>query len=301
MFSFLLRYKEHIDSLIREDLESLSQKDSIHEALQYVLLGGGKRFRPAIVMLIAESIGKAQTSTPAALCIEYFHTASLIADDLPFMDDAKERRCKPTLHRKSGEAVALLTSYGLISLAYRKIYEAVELLSKNCFVPYAQASHLGMLALENISLNTGLQGAVGGQLLDIQLAKGKQSLSREELQEVFEKKTVSLFELSFVLGWLFGGGDINKVDLIKKASHHFGFAFQLADDLEDSKDDELAGRLVNCVSLLGLEKSRKLFFQEIKAFEVLLKELNLFSDGFKDLINSLMQSVESYAYVDKSF
>ena len=170
----------------------------------------------------------------AAMGIEFFHTASLIADDLPCMDNDDERRNKPTTHRVYGESAALLATYALISAGYACLAKNAHAI-KHSRHPFAhQSDHLCVLALENATYNTGLCGATGRTILRFNTP----NLSLPLIEEVIQKKTVTLFEISFVLGWLFGGGELNQLDLVKKSAAHFGMAFQIADDLDDMEQDQ---------------------------------------------------------------
>ena len=138
-------------------------KNTLRDACEYALSNGGKRFRPALVLMIAESLGHQADAMEAALAVEFFHTASLIADDLPCMDDDEERRDHPALHVKYDEATALLVSYGLIAGGYGCLARCAQIL-KSSNAPFAQeADRICVMALENSTFNTGLLGATGGQ------------------------------------------------------------------------------------------------------------------------------------------
>ena len=269
--SILNPYKLAIEHYIQQNITALGVKNDLRDACEYALLNGGKRFRPILVLMIAKALGFGVDVLPAAMGVECFHTASLIADDLPCMDNDDERRNKPTVHRVYGESTALLATYGLIAAGY-------GCLAKNAFQirnsshPFAeQSDHLGMLALENASYNTGLLGATGGQFLD--LCPSTPTVAY--LKEVNDKKTGTLFEISFVLGWLFGGGESEKLPIVKKSASHFGMAFQIADDIDDMAQDVVNERAINMANVLGKEEAIKMFHQEMEMFEKSLRELKL--------------------------
>lgn len=197
-----LYYRNQIDALIKNRLSLFGEKSPLREACAYALLSGGKRWRPLIVLVVADAIGKQADVSFAAMAVECFHTASLIADDLPSMDDDDIRRERPSVHKQFGEGVALLASYALIAIGFECIAKNVETIKSASAILANQSDLLGTLALQNAAFNTGLRGAVGGQLLDLT----PPNLSLETLKEVIHKKTSSLFEISFVFGWLFGGG-----------------------------------------------------------------------------------------------
>src|SRR5262245_27795239 len=91
----LTPYKQLIENGLQEQIEQIGPKSQLRDACEYALLNGGKRFRPALVLMIAKALGYETNVFPAAMGIEFFHTASLIADDLPCMDDDDKRREKP--------------------------------------------------------------------------------------------------------------------------------------------------------------------------------------------------------------
>ena len=275
MFNSLLEelksYQIKIEKAIRDHLPQLGSKSPLRDACEYALLNGGKRFRPALAMKIADSLGHGADVIYSALAIEFFHTASLIADDLPCMDNDDFRRQKPSLHIEFGEDVALLASYSLISAGYEFLTKNAEVNKKRGVPFHDQIDAACLLAIQNVSKNTGIEGAAGGQWLDLY----PPPLTRETLHEIFLKKTVTLFETSFVFGWLFGGGEAKKLDLVKKCAYHFGLAFQIADDIEDRDQDKTNGRAVNWAAVFGLEEAQRMFHVEIKQFLETAQQLGL--------------------------
>lgn len=263
--------RNNIDRLIHENIPYLGEPSRLRDACEYALLNGGKRFRPALVLLVADALKSKCDLSFAALAIEYFHTASLIADDLPCMDNDSERRNMPSLHIAFGEATALMASYALISAGYGLLAKNAEILAESAFAHAANADAICRLAIENVSFNTGLCGATGGQYMDM----NPPDLKLATLQEIACKKTTSLFEISFVLGWLYGGGDQEKLPLVKKAAHHFGLAFQIGDDLGDMEQDQRNGRSINIASAVGVEKAKALFTEQIEQYQQLLEKLQI--------------------------
>lgn len=258
--------REYIQANLQKQLETLGPKSLLRDACEYALMNGGKRLRPAITLQVARALGKGAEVTPVALAVEYFHTASLVADDLPCMDDDDERRAKPSVHKVYGEAMALLVSYALIAGGYA-CYAQNAALVKN-------GDLLCRLALENATYNTGLWGATGGQFLDL----APPNLSLATLRDVLHKKTVSLFEIAFVSGWLFGGGAPASLARVKRAASHFGMAFQIADDISDLDKDVQNGRKVNMAAVFGIDAAQAMLREEIQGYKVILQELKLDSE-----------------------
>lgn len=272
----LTPYKLKFEKSLKEYIPSLGEKSQLRDACEYALLSDGKRFRPALVYMMQEALGSKADVTKAAFAVEFFHTASLIADDLPCMDNDDERRNRPATHKVFGETTALLATYALIAAGY-------ECLAKNAQELGPAGDRVCTLALENAAYNTGLLGATGGQFLDVY----PPDLSVATLRDILHKKTVSLFEISFMLGWLYGGGDIGLCDKVKKAASHFGMAFQIADDFDDIEQDKKNGRQVNMALVCGEASARKMFRDEVIAFKETLKELNLSHSHLQSLIDLL--------------
>lgn len=279
-------YQKKIEKELRLFIVKLGKDTPLRQACEYALLTEGKRFRPALVLMVANALMTQHEVIEAALAIEFFHTASLIADDLPCMDDDDSRRERPTLHKVYGEAKALLASYALIAAGYECLAKNSRLLQESS---HPNAESICLLALENATFNTGIHGATGGQFLDL----FPPEMTKEVLDETIQKKTVSLFEISMVLGWLFGGGNLAKLPLVKQAAYHYGMAFQMADDISDYQQDSAEKRAVNTVSLLGLDKTRELFYQDIEEYFRLLKELGIHSEEMAALGHFLTTQVKS--------
>ncbi len=257
-----LPYIERIDHQILNFIPTLGPKTKLRDAMEYALLhGGGKRFRPAIILMMAEEM----TGTfpfEGALAVEFFHTASLIADDLPCMDNEEMRRGKAALHRAFDEAVALLTTYALIAEGYKKIAEANKTI----------APEAGNLALECAALNTGIFGATSGQFLDLYPPS---LIDERVIEEIMRRKTGALFELSFLFGWLYGSGEPSMVEVVKKCAFHFGMAFQIADDLEDFEADRARNCKINFAVVCGEKKAKERLLREFAVFEETLQTLRL--------------------------
>ncbi|NGX50979.1 MAG: Farnesyl diphosphate synthase [Chlamydiae bacterium] len=279
--------KASFELFLTRKIQSLGDQNKLRDACEYALLSGGKRIRPLIVMMTAGALANNLDVLEACLSVEYFHTASLIADDLPCMDNDDLRRSKPTLHKKFGEAVALLASYSLISAGYEKIFQSVQVLSKQREPFRERASETCVIALDSATRCAGISGATGGQFKDLFPEDG----TIEEVLDVIYKKTVTLFEISFVFGWIFGGGDLNVVDRVRDCAYHFGMAFQISDDLSDMEQDS-SGSL-NIAHTLGKERATLLFEEEVDLFIQKLKKLGLMSPEFQQTIELLVFYVKA--------
>lgn len=274
-------YKLTFEAQLRHYVEQLGSKSVLKDACQYALMSGGKRLRPILVLITAEAIGSCDVM-PVARSVEFFHTASLIADDLPCMDDDAMRRGNPTLHKAFGESTALLASYTLIAAGYGGIYENASIMKQ--YSPFELSSEKRALkCLEVVSRCAGIQGATQGQFLDL----FPPDSSLETIREIIYKKTVTLFEISFVFGWLFGGGDFTQVPVLQACAYHLGMAFQIADDLEDDVQDASHARGVNITTVVGKEKAIVIFKEEMAALEACLKKASLWTKPFQEIFYTL--------------
>lgn len=281
MKKILQKYKQKVEQLLQEAVLEMDPHTTLGKSCAYALLNGGKRFRPILVLMIAEALGNADVSS-AALAVEFLHTASLIADDLPCMDNESERRDKPTVHKVFGETIALLTSYALIAAGYEKIAKNSALLSE-------KGQEVCILALQNAANNSGIKGATGGQCLDI----FSENISEEVAFETIRLKTVSIFEISFVFGWLFGGGDVFQLEKIKVIALHLGMAFQIADDFLDAEQDAKELRKINLVNICGHAKATEIFNSSLKNYKKLVEEISIDASSLVALATFLEDMVVS--------
>lgn len=275
MTNIFSSYQQVVENALIENIPEKGSK--LQEAIHYAVTQGGKRLRPALVMMVAKALDPSRDVIKAALSSEYFHTASLLADDLPCMDDDVSRRGKPSTHILYGESVAILASYALIAEGYRSIVENARALNED---------KIGMLAIDNVSFNAGIRGAALGQYLDLYPPK----IDEATYIEAASKKTVALFEICFVLGWLFGGGAIEKLDLVKKAAYHYGMAFQMADDFDDAKEDTALERTMNAVSIYGFDEATRKLHEELESYLMCLRELKIDSSELVSLAAILVQA-----------
>jgi geranylgeranyl pyrophosphate synthase len=175
-----------------------------------------------MVFQIATAYG--MDATPAkdlAVALEYFHTASLLFDDLPCMDNASERRGVPCVHLAYGEAGAILASLALINRAYALIWRAVSSVS-----PQIQS-----LALTYIEKCLGVEGLLNGQSLDLHYATLPHN--RETTERIARGKTVSLIQLTLVLPAMLGNATAREIQLLERIALFWGLGYQMVDDLKD--------------------------------------------------------------------
>jgi geranylgeranyl diphosphate synthase type II len=241
----LAQKKETID---RELEEILSRGDSLlFQAIRYAVLGGGKRFRPLLLLSAGEEFGvRIEDSLPFACAVELIHNYSLVHDDLPSMDDDEFRRGKPTCHKAFGEDIALLAGDALLTLAFEVVASAP--LGRNSYEKKKRS-------IVELSRMAGIDGMIGGQLLDITLSP--ESISEELFHELVQKKTGALITASVRIGAILGGADESHMEAITGYGENIGLAFQTKDDLLDAIEDTQREDIYrpNSVSLFGLNKA----------------------------------------------
>ena len=111
---------------------------------------------------------------------------------------------------------------------------------------------------------------------------------------MIQKKSGALFAISFVFGWLFGGGDPNQLDLVKKSAGHFGTAFQIVDDLDDMAQDSLHEHSLNIANILGKERAKQLFHEEIAQFNQTIEALKLQQSDLQALARLLVAQADLF-------
>ncbi len=202
----------------------------LKEALEQVLSNPGSLVRPEIVIEVALSYGlSARAATDMAIALEYFHTASLLFDDLPAMDDATERRGRRCVHVDFGDAGAILAALALVNRAYALTWRAVA----------AAPADRQSRALEYVECHLGVDGLLNGQSMDLHYAslpqqqKANQRANQRTAERTAIGKTVSLIQLTLVLPALLGGAPEQELRLLERIALFWGLSYQIIDDLKD--------------------------------------------------------------------
>ncbi len=268
-------YKIMIEEGIKNSLESFgSPGQSIRAPVEYALTNGGKRIRPMLTCMMAKGLGNNRDVLDSAIAIEFIHTSTLIADDLPCMDNDDERRGRPTVHKVFCEASALLASYALIPSAYAHIRLNAKKL-KQLGIDSEEINTAYNTISEIIDTNIGANGVLAGQYEDMFFTNH----GPEYVQSIINKKTGSLFGVACISGWLFGGGTTLCIPQILEFSKYFGLLFQLRDDILDMHQDH-KGVGLNYALLFGLDAAEKTLYSSITNCMHLLHDLK--NHGLKD-------------------
>jgi len=219
--------------LIEKELERVLSRDdsSLFRVMRYAVLPGGKRFRPLLLLSSGACFKAAPRHlVPFACAIELIHNYSLVHDDLPSMDNDDFRRGKPTCHRAFGEDLAILAGDGLLTLAFEVMAGAA--------VP-ADALGRKQESLRTISRSAGIDGLIGGQVLDITLRP--KELTMPKIDELIRKKTGALISAAVEVGAIMGGGRPAERRAVLDYGRNIGLAFQVRDDILDSRRRKKTG------------------------------------------------------------
>jgi len=230
---------------------------TIHEAMRYSVLAGGKRLRPMLALFACEAVGgRLEDAMPAAVALELIHTYSLVHDDLPAMDDDDYRRGRPTCHKVYGEAVAILAGDALLTHAFHVLADPAA-----GGVPAPRRLQI----IAEIASAAGSVGMVGGQTMDIQ-AEG-QTPDPETLLALHAKKTGALLRASLRVGALAGGADEAALAALTRYGERLGLAFQIVDDILDIEGNsaemgktagsDLRKKKATYPAVFGLETARR--------------------------------------------
>jgi geranylgeranyl diphosphate synthase type I len=214
--AYLDSVARQVDSLINRAFgESSSDLD---RAGSHLLLAGGKRLRPAVVMLSADAVkhGSSSDILPAALALELIHTFTLVHDDI--MDDDSMRRGVPTVHTKWDIPTGILAGDVLYARAFE--FLCIAIAKEN-----AKVRAVSMLARACAEI-------CAGQHMDMSFEK-RLDVSEDEYLEMVRKKTGVLFAAAAGIGAILAGGNAHQAKALYQFGLNTGIAFQIQDDLID--------------------------------------------------------------------
>jgi len=252
----LKKYALETDRVLEElfEDEELYLSETLITSMKYSLFSGGKRLRPILCRMIAEMLdGDINIALKVGSALEMIHTYSLIHDDLPDMDNDQYRRGKLTNHCVYGNGIAILAGDGLLTYGF-------NVLSK---LPLSAEKSIKIIEL--ISKSAGLQGMVGGQVLDLEAEN--RVLALEEIEVIHQAKTSALFRAAILSGAYCCETSWAELEALETYSLYLGLTFQIVDDILDLEgDEEKLGKKVGSdekrskstyPKLLGLDKARK--------------------------------------------
>jgi len=269
------------------------QVESFHphfnEALNEMILAGGKRFRPQLLLSIVAEYTPLlyPSSMPVAYALEVFHTYSLIHDDLPMMDDAPLRRGHQTLHISYGEVSATLVGDALNTEAFGLIASA------------PLSDEVKIKLIQTLANDGGTRGMIIGQAIDCYFENTP--LSLEQVKFLHIHKTAKLIAASMKMGAIIAGIETNEIERLYNLGIDLGLLFQIQDDIiDETQSSEDAGKTTgndgdknSFVNIIGLEKSY------LEADKLAQKIEDDFSRFDKKLQNALNPIMKKYLYRHK--
>ena len=290
-FQVYLKEKTNFfETELKKELQELSYPETIAKGMEYAVLNGGKRLRPfllfATLELLNENINKGVKS---AIALEMIHSYSLVHDDLPALDNDDYRRGKLTTHKVFGEAEGILIGDSLLTYAFYVLSQ------KNLeFLSFEQIVNI----ISKTSEYAGINGMIGGQMIDIQSENKKIDL--ETLKYIHSHKTGKLIKLPIEIACIIANVEKDKKEVLEEYANLIGLAFQVKDDILDVEGtfEELGKPVGSDVdlhkatypSILGMKESKKILNDTVEKAKEIIK--NKFGDEKGKILISLADFIK---------
>jgi geranylgeranyl diphosphate synthase type II len=256
----------------------------IGQAMNYALMGKGKRLRPLLLLsMLEDSDINAEYGFSCASAIEFIHTYSLIHDDLPAMDNDDMRRGKPSLHKAFREDIAILTGDELLTDAFRVISGSFD---------YDDSTKVKMISC--LSRYAGSDGMIYGQLLDV--TSDSEHIDEEKLIEIQENKTSGLFKIACLFPMYIAGMD--REGYFAGLGSRIGQIFQNQDDLFDliKSEKEMGKNLSDqknnkgtALSVYSREELEEKIAGQFEELRIYLKDAPFHTGSLTELLNKLKE------------
>lgn len=257
---YLDKRRKVIDKALGKYLDGADEMPkTIHEAMRYSIFAGGHRMRPLLMIATYEmlrgrrDIRAVRRILPAACAIEMIHTASLIHDDLPSIDNSDERRGRPSCHKKFGNAMAILTGDALIT---KSIETMMEINNKK----------QSLQCLQLLIDSSSTRGMIGGQVIEI-VTSQKKRVKLHMVRDIHLKKTGALLKGAIQMGCILNDAEEQTRNSLGDFALNLGLAYQVIDDILDQigagavlhkqTGEDMRNRKVTYPVLLGVEESKK--------------------------------------------
>ena len=258
--NYMSARKKLLEDSIKQYLDNSENliKD-FYEAINYTVFLPGKRVRPIVMFATYEMLkGKNNVNflkplLPAAVSIELIHRASLVHDDLPYINDAIVRKGKAPCHKKFSESTAILVGDALLSKAFEVLTGIND-------------KEIALTCIKILTESTSTRGIIGGQTVEL-LSYSKNKMKLNVLRYIHLKKTGAMLQAAVEMACAFLKVEPNIVNLLVRYAVNLGFAYQIIEDIieeiendEDYDEEEISNKKdkkVTYPSLIGIEKSRK--------------------------------------------
>lgn len=284
-------YPEFLVEEINHSLRNFLQRyqkipDILQKSMEYMVLNGGKRFRPVLCLLVAESMGGSYKKLiPTACAIEFVHTYSLIHDDLPSMDNDDIRRGKPSCHKAFGEDIAILTGDVLLTESFSLVLNYQE-----------GDSDTKVRVIKEIIDAIGAYGMIAGQVIDVSFAN--KEMGAEELEDMDYNKTGKLIVASVRCGAILSKANDDYLEKFTRYAKNLGLAFQITDDILDANQDYIGVKSMEgrkeikrntYPNIFGMEKSKKIAKEKIEEAIDIVKGMDIDSTWLVNIAQFLLE------------
>ncbi len=271
-FQVYLKEKTNFfETELKKELQELSYPETIAKGMEYAILNGGKRLRPFLLFATLELLNQnIEKGVKSAIALEMIHSYSLVHDDLPALDNDDYRRGKLTTHKVFGEAEGILIGDSLLTYAFYILSQ------KNLkFLSSEQIVNI----ISKTSEYAGINGMIGGQMIDIQSENKKIDL--ETLKYIHSHKTGKLIKLPIEIACIIANVEKDKKEVLEEYADLIGIAFQVKDDILDVEGtfEELGKPVGSDVdlhkatypSILGMEESKKILNDTVEKAKEIIK------------------------------
>jgi len=293
-------YKARVEELVEHMVATTTvHMDPRYRELVEHAMRGGKRIRPILALsMIDHFVEVYETRLGAALspevrrqveltCLvsEVVHSASLVVDDLPCMDNATERRGMPSLHARFGEAAAILTSGHLLTLVSTLYTSCYHALRPHGFV--CAENYMDLVA--EVSRCMSFEGACAGQMMDLRLVPCEDPTCDDTMYY----KTATFFHVALLTGVLVCGKmrwERHALQKLEEAARGTGVAFQIYDDFTDAEEDR-AGGSTNYVNDVGHHAALARFDENYGRCDGIMRELGVHTEVFKDIMDTMRAGI----------
>ena len=271
-FQVYLKEKTNFfETELKKELGELSYPETIAKGMEYAILNGGKRLRPFLLFVTLELLNQnIEKGIKSAIALEMIHSYSLVHDDLPALDNDDYRRGKLTTHKVFGEAEGILIGDSLLTYAFYVLSQKnLELLSSEQIVNI----------ISKTSEYAGIDGMIGGQMIDIQSENKKIDL--ETLKYIHSHKTGKLIKLPIEIACIIANLEKDKREVLEEYADLIGLAFQVKDDILDVEGtfedlgkpvgSDVDLRKATYPSILGMEESKKILNNTVEKAKKIVK------------------------------
>lgn len=287
---YLKEKTDFFETELKKELKELSYPETIAKGMKYAILNGGKRLRPFLLFSTLELLNQnIEKGVKSAIALEMIHSYSLVHDDLPALDNDDYRRGKLTTHKVFGEAEGILIGDSLLTYAFYVLSQKnLELLSSKQIVNI----------ISKTSEYAGIDGMIGGQMIDIQSENKKIDL--ETLKYIHSHKTGKLIKLPIEIACIIANLEKDKREVLEEYADLIGLAFQVKDDILDVEGTfEDLGKPVGSdvdlhkatyPSILGMEESKKILNNTVEKAKEIIK--NKFGEEKGKILISLADFIK---------